>query len=144
MRATKLWIAGAVLASSFVLVSYSQSQRQTFQKQKVMHDKLLHAQKILEGISTDDFDLIKRHAQQLKVISLSANWNSNSHSLGRHNIDIVHSLDQIMDAANDQDIRGATLAYMSLTLSCTECHYNPHGKDIALSDQLRDEITVLK
>jgi len=143
MRATKLWIAGAVLASSFMLASYSQSQRQTIQKHRLMREKLVHAQKLLEGISTEDFKLIQTQAERLKAISLNAEWNPHpAHHAEIRKVNIIHSLDQLVEAAKEEDLRGATLAYMGLTLSCVNCHNNSHDKDIALSDQLKEEPTI--
>ena len=144
MRANKLWIGGLLLAFSFMLVSYSHAQRQTAHKEKVMREKLVHAQKLLEGISTQDFNLIRTHAERLRTMSLDADWNPHpSHLNDRRTGDILKSLDQLVEAAKEEDVRGAALGYMALTLTCVDCHNNSHGKDIALSDQLKDETTIV-
>ena len=41
---------------------------------KFMRAKLGHSQKILEGLSTNDLELVAKNAQDLSLLSLEAGW----------------------------------------------------------------------
>ena len=39
-----------------------------------MKAKLQHAQRVLEGLATEDFDLIAKHSQEMSLLSQAATW----------------------------------------------------------------------
>ena len=39
-----------------------------------MRAKLTHSQRVLEGLTIEDFDLIAKHAQEMSLLSQAATW----------------------------------------------------------------------
>src|SRR5687768_5401927 len=103
MRATKLLIAGAVVASTFMLVTYAQRQRGFAQKRKFGREKLVHAQKVLEGTSREDFKLIEEHASELKSMAAHLEY-KDEEEVVRTNANFSRYLDQLVDSAKEEDV----------------------------------------
>ena len=88
-----------------------------------MQIKLQHAQKIVEGLALENYDLIGKSAQKLALMSHESNWNVlqtvEYNRLSREFRDSTHRLHK---AANEKNLDGATLAYFEVTLNCVRCH----------------------
>lgn len=90
---------------------------------EVMKLKLSYAQNVLEGIATENTDLIVANAQKLSALSKAAGWRARetpeyelfSAEFRRHS-------DSVARAAKDKNIDAASLAYFQMTMSCINCH----------------------
>jgi cytochrome c556 len=88
-----------------------------------MRAKLAHSQNVLEGLTTEDFDLIEKGAQELALASLDSNWQVlQTEDYARHSAEFRRSCGTLRDAAKAKNLDGATLAWMDVTLKCVRCH----------------------
>ncbi|MFM1903370.1 MAG: hypothetical protein RLZZ440_1270 [Planctomycetota bacterium] len=88
-----------------------------------MRAKLAHSQNVLEGLATEDFDLIERGAQELSLASLDSNWQVlQTEDYVRQSAEFRRACDSLRDAAQAKNLDGATVAWMDVTLKCVQCH----------------------
>ncbi len=115
-----LW---TTLAAAFALglpVISSVAQQAT---KEAMRNKLDYAQKVLEGLTLQEFDLAVTNAVMLRDMS-----QTNVFSILK-NVDYLASatnftvaVDGLINAARSQDLERATEAYTRVTRSCVQCH----------------------
>jgi hypothetical protein len=90
---------------------------------KLMHRKLEHAQKVLEGIALNDFKEITKHGEELMQISKEAEWQAiKTPRYELHSNEFRRAVDTLLEKAKDKNLDGVALAYVDLTLSCVKCH----------------------
>jgi cytochrome c556 len=88
-----------------------------------MRAKLGHSQNVLEGLSTADFDLIERGAQELSLASQDSNWQVlQTEDYIRQSAEFRRACDALRTAAQAKNLDGAALAWMDVTLKCVQCH----------------------
>lgn len=88
-----------------------------------MRLKLDHAQKVLEGIVLEDFDLIRKHSQQLSLVSQASNWQVlQTEEYLQHSGEFRRAADAVTKAAKEKNLDGAALSYMEMTMKCVNCH----------------------
>ena len=129
----KLILLGAVvLLLGFIVVS-AQSRRNRVAKE-FMRDKLELAQKLLEGVTTEDWDLVVSKGTKLSAMTEEADWRvfENPHYDQQSRVFKQH-VDSLVRAAKKKDSDAATLAYVRMTMSCVDCHKFVRGKLVALS-----------
>jgi len=91
--------------------------------EEFMRAKLVHAQHVLEGICTRDFQLIAKHAQELSLLSQAAGWQVLQTPLyQQHSTEFRRAADAVTKAAQQRNLDGAALAYFQMTMSCVSCH----------------------
>lgn len=94
-----------------------------------MRAKLDHAQKILEGLTTEDFDSITKHARTLTLLSQETDWNVlQTAEYRRLSEDFRRYTTALSRSAEAKNLEGATLAYFNVTMNCIECH--KHVRDV--------------
>jgi len=123
---------GIVLVGALLVGSVAAVPAQTPETGRLMRDKLTHSQKILEAIMTSDFASLQREsAAMVRVTELPA-WSvlKNPEYL-RQSAAFVRANQDLQDAAKARDLDAATLDYMTLTLTCFQCHKHIKGKRIA-------------
>lgn len=97
--------------------------RQRSDLDKLMQQKLLRAQKVLEGIAQNDPTIIKQGAQDLLTLSKTAEFRVlKTPQYDLHSNEFRRSLEDVVKGANDRNIDAATLAYMDMVLACVRCH----------------------
>jgi cytochrome c556 len=88
-----------------------------------MKGKLGHAQKTLEGLAKEDYDLIAKHSQAISLLCEDELWavlkTAEYHERSK---DFRRSVNAITDAARQKNLEAATLAYVDTTLKCVSCH----------------------
>lgn len=88
-----------------------------------MQAKLKHAQKILEGLSLENYDIIVKNAQELSLLSLESHWNVlRTQQYIDQSAEFRHSIERLIEAANTKKIDATALSYMDVTLKCIHCH----------------------
>ena len=88
-----------------------------------MKAKLVAAQKVLEGVATEDFNLVARNADLLLGYSRAASWMAQqSPEYARHTEDFRRHASALAGEARRRNVDGATVAYFQLTISCVNCH----------------------
>jgi hypothetical protein len=111
----------AVLA--VIVMSGANVPGQTLSTGRVMREKLAHSQKILEAIMTSDFASLDRESRELERATESPAWSAfSSPEYLRQGAAFLRATADLREAAKGRDLDAAALHYMSLTLSCFECH----------------------
>jgi hypothetical protein len=88
-----------------------------------MRPKLSHSQKVLEGLTSEDFEMIAKNAQAMSLLSQESQWQVlETPDYARQSQEFRRLADQLTDAARQKNLDGATLAYVQLTLKCVQCH----------------------
>lgn len=88
-----------------------------------MTRKLDSARNIVSGLAMEDFELIAKSAQDLKLLSLESQWELyQTIEYVRMSQEFRDSSGRLQDAAHAKNLDGATLAYFEVTLSCVRCH----------------------
>jgi hypothetical protein len=90
---------------------------------ELMQKKLAAAQKVLEGIATNDFDKIGKQADELTAVSKEAEWRViKTPQYELYSNDFRRTADDLAKSAKEKNIDGAALKYVELTLTCVKCH----------------------
>lgn len=109
-------VGAAVIATAF-------AQPRPNEVGEFMRMKLVHSQKVLEGLALEDFNLVRKHGQELSLLSQATNWQVlQTPEYLQHSEEFRRAVDAMVDAAKDRNLDGAALAYMESTLKCINCH----------------------
>ena len=131
------WIAAGaalLLTAAGLTTALGQAKRGRATKE-FMRDKMELAQKVLEGLALEDFDLIAAKAQRLSAMSQEAPWQVfENPDYAQHSAAFRREADALARAAKKKNIDAATLAYMRLTMNCVDCHKFVRGKLVAQTD----------
>ncbi len=99
-----------------------------------MERKLNSARDIVSGLASENYELIAKSGQDLKLLSQESQWEvfQTPEYLAMSN-DFRESSGRLRDVANEKNLDGATLAYFEVMLSCVRCHKyirrNPLGDE---------------
>jgi hypothetical protein len=97
-----------------------------------MRQKLVHSQKVLEGITTDDLQSVAKHSQELSLLSQAATWQVlQTPEYLQHSVEFRRAVDSLTEAAKKRNSDGAALAYLDVTMKCVTCHKYVRGVRIA-------------
>ncbi len=113
----------SILALGFCLVLSGSSAVAQDKLSTFMKAKLIHAEKTLEGLVKEDFDLIAKHSQAISLLCEDETWMvlKTPEYQARSN-EFRRSVNTITDAARKKNLEAATLAYVDATLKCVSCH----------------------
>lgn len=123
-------VTGFLIAGTFLLVgvgiktlSVSQENQSTLSSAGIMRLKLEPAKNILEGIAVADFQAVRKHTEQLRLLTLDSKWmvlQSEGYRTQTKNFE--RSLNLLNRMCDEKDMDGVTLAYMQVAMRCVECH----------------------
>lgn len=117
---------------ALVVMSGLEVPAQTPATGRLMREKLAHSQKILEAILTSDFTLLDRESAALAQTTKSPSWSVlYSPEYSRQSGAFLRAIDDLRDAARGTDLEGAASSYVSLTLTCFQCHRYMKNKRLA-------------
>jgi cytochrome c556 len=107
-----------------ILTATAQDKSDHAKKEKTfMRVKLGHIQKVLEGLLTEDFELIIVNSQKISLLTRAFGWQMlESTEYAERSADFRRSVDQLTKEAEKKDIDAAALAYMDVTMKCFQCH----------------------
>jgi hypothetical protein len=131
MKIRLLLLAVALAVIGTLSVTFAQSKRSRATKE-FMRDKLDLSQRVLEGLATEDYDLIIAKGTRLSAMSKAADWHvfENPDYEQQSTIFRWH-VDSLVKAAKNKNLDAATLAYVRMTMSCVDCHKLVRGKLVA-------------
>jgi hypothetical protein len=118
-------------------VGKSQGQRAGAAKQDLtsnqvlMRDKLVHMNRILEGLTLDKFDQVVASGETLRMISVATSWHV-SDPTPRYELLKKNFQEQSLDLqrhAKEKNVDAATLDLVRLNITCAQCHL--HMREIA-------------
>ncbi len=127
MSWNKLGLLFVVFLGASVLLLASENQPGATGKSDteaaLMRAKLASSQKILEGLMTQDFGLIKNGGSELAKICEATQWHAKEDQVYAHYRDELRRASQkLVQLAEDEDQDGATYTYMHSITTCTSCH----------------------
>jgi hypothetical protein len=102
-----------------------------------MRDKLELSQRVLEGLATEDYDLIIAKGVKLSAMSKESDWRVfENPDYDQQSLLFRRQVDALVKSAKDKNLDAATLAYVRMTMSCVDCHKLVRGKLVAALDGL--------
>ncbi len=100
--------------------------------ERFMAQKLTHAQDVLEGLVTEDFDQIGKAAAEMQTLSQAAEWQVlRTPSYDLFSKEFQSACTQLEKAAKDENTDAASLAYIRVTLTCLSCHKHVRNAKVA-------------
>ncbi len=111
--------AGVLLIAGFAATSAAQ----TVALNRLMRGKLEHSQQILGDLVTSNWAGLERHSEELRRVAQDPAWAVlTTPEYVRQTAAFLHASEDLVDAARRRDGEAAPLAYVSLTMSCVQCH----------------------
>jgi hypothetical protein len=90
---------------------------------RLMRTKLEHSQKILESVVTSNWAALERHSLELQRLANDPAWVVlKTPEYARQSEAFLGAAEDLVDAAKRRDLEAAPLAYVSMTMSCVQCH----------------------
>ena len=137
MKAKLLLLTVLLAAAAGLSVGLAQSKRNRAAKE-FMRDKLELSQRVLEGLATEDYDLIIAKGTRLSAMSQEADWRLfENPDYDQQSAVFRRHVNSLVKAAKDKNLDAATLAYVRMTMSCVDCHKLVRGKLVASAGGLR-------
>jgi hypothetical protein len=101
-----------------------------------MRKKLAASNQILEGLCTEDSELILEGARTLNEMSTSERWRVSNDPIYRQFSSEFRAItQQLVEAAEKQNEDRAALKWMDATMACIDCHNFVRGMRIADADR---------
>ena len=115
-----LW-AGAVAVTASLASATVWTQ--TVALKRLMQQKLEHSQGILAAVVMSNWGEMERHSAAVLQVTREPAWMAmNTPEYSRQSQAFVRAAEDLLDAARRRDLDAAPLAYVSMTLSCVQCH----------------------
>jgi cytochrome c556 len=115
-----------------LLMASGVASAQTARTAGVMREKLGHAQKILEAVTTSNQALLLRESEAMSRIAASPVWTElRTPELRGYTDRFLKAVADLDSAAKNRDFDGAAAAFSTLTTTCYQCH--KHLKDTRIA-----------
>lgn len=129
-------VAAAVFASGWLCLHLQTDATQNDAEaplKKFMRAKLQASNQILEGLVTEDFDLVSKGARKLQVMSADEKWRVSNDALYRqYSAEFQRVTQRLETMAKEKKLEGATLTWIESTMGCITCH--KHARAILIAD----------
>ena len=90
---------------------------------RFMRQKLTASSQILEGLCTEDLELVAGGAAVLQQMSNEERWRvSNDIMYRRYSKEFATAVEELQKESKDQDMDGTSLAWVNVTMKCLKCH----------------------
>lgn len=94
-----------------------------------MREKLQHSQRLLAALATEDYFTLEQQAQRLSVMTTEASWEAfQNPDYTQYSANFRKQANSLVKAAKSKNVDSATLAYVSMTMACVECHKYVRGR----------------
>ena len=105
----------------------------------LMMRKLTNSEKILEGLTLNDFDKVSKHAENLIEISKAAEWRVlKTRDYELYSNQFRRNCQSLIKQAKAKNTDGVALAYVDMTLTCVKCHQHVREERMARLDENPD------
>lgn len=123
MRSGTVIVSVATLVMAIGAMSSRGEAQKDISTKETMRLKLHYAQRVLEGIATENYAVLEDSAARLKNLSGQAGWKVKaSPEYERLTAEFARNTGALIKASKARNIDAATVAYFQLTVSCTTCH----------------------
>ena len=90
---------------------------------KFMRQKLHASNQILEGLCTEDLEMVSDGSDTLMKMSGEEKWRvSNDIMYRRYSTEFMHAVEELQKEAKDNDMNGTSMAWVNVTMKCLKCH----------------------
>jgi hypothetical protein len=90
---------------------------------RFMRQKMQASNLILEGLCMDDLKTVAAGTQTLMKMPSEAKWRvSNDMMYRRYSNEFVQAVEELQKEAEENDIDGASMAWVNVTMKCMKCH----------------------
>jgi hypothetical protein len=111
------------LAMVGAMLGLAVGPRQGPELRTVMHDKLVHAQKILEAVVTSDWVSLETHTRELEQLTSDPRWTVLKYpEYAQHSGVFLQAVQALHTAAAQRDLNKTPDAYVAVTMQCVACH----------------------
>ena len=116
-------IGRLVFVLLLAMLGGSGASMQSAQLKRLMATKLEHAQRILGDVVTSNWTSLQTDGAVLQRTTRDPAWAVlATPEYERYTSTFVRATEDLLDAAKRRDLEATPLAYVSLTLSCVQCH----------------------
>lgn len=113
----------ALVVVTVVAMASSGSAMQTAATGRLMREKLTHAQRVLEALTTSNLALLERESAALSEATKQLGWMVLKTPEYRRQSDaFLRTTEDLAAAAKQRDLDLAAMHYVSMTMSCYQCH----------------------
>jgi hypothetical protein len=90
---------------------------------RLMREKLAHTQRILEALTTSNYDLLARESVALSQVTNAPAWTVlKMPEYRRQSEEFLRITEDLAAAATNRDLDLAAMRFSALTMSCYQCH----------------------
>ncbi len=115
--------AVTLVGVTVLVMTSSGSAMQTPATGRLMREKLAHAQRVLEALTTSDYALLERESTALSEATKQLGWSVlKTPEYSRQSDVFLRATEDLIAAAKQRDLDLAAMHYVSLTMSCYQCH----------------------
>ena len=128
-------IAAVVVSTQTTAQTRRDVQPNAISLDALMQRKLTGAQRLLEGLALEDYELIEREAQTLEVLALDARWNTvQTEEYQRYGAEFRDLAGKLRKAGAEENLDAAGLSYLQLNMTCIACHRHVRRLDKSTAD----------
>ena len=103
---------------------------------RFMRQKMQASNLILEGLCTDDMKAVAAGTQTLMKMPSEAKWRvSNDMMYRRCSNEFLQAVEELQKEAEENDMDGASMAWVNVTMKCMKCHKWVRNTVLAESDK---------
>lgn len=125
----KMFCTAVILASTFFISGFLAQPRQHEETPAgrtagpFMRAKLVASQDVLNGLVTENFDLIRRGAADMKRMSQAVQWPIADDKVYQHmGVEFRRQCDKLVQLADAGNLQGAHYTWLHITTTCIDCH----------------------
>lgn len=90
---------------------------------KFMRQKLQASSSVLEGLCTEDLEMVSKGARVLLQMSHEERWRVSADMLyRRYSNEFSGAVEELLKESEEQDMDGTSLAWVNVTMRCLKCH----------------------
>jgi len=116
-------VRGIALAALFGTISVTARAGADDKLSAFMNAKLMHSEKVLEGLARGDYDLIAKHSTTISNLCLDELWMVlHTPEYAERSKEFRRSVYEITEAAQKKNLEAAAFAYVDMTMKCVSCH----------------------
>ncbi len=109
-----------------------------------MREKLVAAKMVVEGLTMEDFDLMRKGAEKMIVMSHAADWQVLQGPVYiQDSADFRSAAKQIVESCDELSLEGAMMGYLEVSLSCVRCHKHIRKAKFAFAEPADGKPTEL-
>jgi hypothetical protein len=122
----------SALTFVMMLLAGGTAGAQTARTAGMMREKLVHTQRVLEALTTSNYDMLDRESVALSRIAESPRWAElKTRELLIYTDNFLKAVADLAAASKRRDLDAAALDYTALVTTCYQCHKRIKGLRIA-------------